>query len=87
MRTFVSYKEMLSPGVEKHDIALFSLHQMGSCRMGKSIEDSVADGEGECWECSDLFIADASAFPTASGMSHHSGKHNFGSENTQMPSE
>ena len=38
-------------GVQKHDIALFSLHQMGSCRMGKSVEDSVADGEGECWEC------------------------------------
>lgn len=54
-------------GVKKHDLALFSLHQMGSCRMGSSIQDSVTDGEGECWECSNLYIADASAFPTASG--------------------
>ena len=29
----------------------------------------MADGEGECWECANLFIADASAFPTASGRS------------------
>ncbi len=35
--------------------------------MGSSVKDSVADGEGECWECADLFVADASAFPTASG--------------------
>lgn len=39
--------------------------------MGDSIENSVADGEGECWECSRLFIADASAFPTASGLNRH----------------
>jgi len=37
--------------------------------MGRSVQDSVADGEGECWECANLFIADASAFPTASGGS------------------
>ena len=46
---------------------MFSLHQMGSCRMGRSVTDSVADGEGECWEVSGLYVADASAFPTASG--------------------
>lgn len=30
--------------------------------------DSVCDGAGECWEVSSLYIADASTFPTASGV-------------------
>jgi len=55
-------------GIVRGDVSIFSLHQMGSCRMGRSVQDSVADGEGECWECANLFIADASAFPTASGV-------------------
>ena len=60
-------RKCVCAGVKKMEIAMFSLHQMGSCRMGRSIADSVADGEGECWEVAGLFVADASAFPTASG--------------------
>ena len=67
IKDLVSLSHMPRAGVKKHDLALFSLHQMGSCRMGASVQDSVADSSGECWECPGLFIADASAFPTASG--------------------
>lgn len=45
-----------------------SAHQMGSARMGISPSTSVCDGEGECWQVSGLFVADASAFPTSSGV-------------------
>ena len=63
-------RRIAGAGVRKMEIAMFSLHQMGSCRMGRSITDSVADGEGECWEVAGLYVADASAFPTASGAVH-----------------
>ena len=41
---------------------------MGSARLGASPLDSVADGEGECWDVGGLYVADASAFPTATGV-------------------
>jgi choline dehydrogenase-like flavoprotein len=49
-------------------ILLFSAHQMGSCRIGTSARDSVADPEGQVWGVPGLFVTDASAFPTASGV-------------------
>ncbi|KAF9437014.1 hypothetical protein BGZ76_002284 [Entomortierella beljakovae] len=45
-----------------------SAHQMGSCRMGKSPETSVVNPTGETWEVKDLYVADASTFPTSSGV-------------------
>ncbi|KAF9942072.1 hypothetical protein BGZ67_003082 [Mortierella alpina] len=45
-----------------------SAHQMGTCRMGSSPKTSVIKPTGETWEIKDLFVADASSFPTASGV-------------------
>ncbi|BFI25674.1 long-chain-alcohol oxidase [Marchantia polymorpha subsp. ruderalis] len=45
-----------------------SAHQMSTCRMGADPESSVVDAGGEAWEAARLFIADASVFPTASGV-------------------
>ena len=47
---------------------LLSAHQMGSCRIGKDASASAFDANGESWELPGLFVADASAFPTASGV-------------------
>lgn len=47
---------------------LFSAHQMGTCRMGGRRSQSVITPRGEAWEVRNLFVADASAFPTASGV-------------------
>jgi long-chain-alcohol oxidase len=54
-------------GMKEHEISLFSAHQMGSCRMSSSPHSGVVDANGETWECNDLFVMDASVFPTASG--------------------
>jgi choline dehydrogenase-like flavoprotein len=50
------------------DIAMFTAHQMGSCRMGSDPTESVADGRGELHDTPGVWIGDASAFPTAPGV-------------------
>ena len=66
MQTFLG--AMHAAGTQPFTAGLFSAHQMGSCRMGGSAAYSVFDSHGECWETPNLFVADASAFPTASGV-------------------
>ena len=50
-----------------HEHAIFSAHQMGSCRMGKDPASSVANPWGELHDTPGVWVGDASAFPTASG--------------------
>ncbi|HWX96590.1 MAG TPA: FAD-dependent oxidoreductase [Solirubrobacteraceae bacterium] len=54
--------------LEANDIAAFTAHQMGSCRMGSDPSDSVANGRGELHDTSGVWIGDGSAFPTAPGV-------------------
>jgi choline dehydrogenase-like flavoprotein len=54
-------------GMLDHEIGLFSAHQMGTCRMSASSQQGAVDENGETWECEDLYVFDASLFPTASG--------------------
>ena len=51
-----------------NDVAAFTAHQMGSCRMGSDPAQSVADGHGQLHDTSGVWIGDASAFPTAPGV-------------------
>jgi choline dehydrogenase-like flavoprotein len=46
---------------------LFAAHQMGTCRMGRDPQTSVADPRGELHDVEGVWIGDASAFPTPSG--------------------
>ena len=48
--------------------SLFSALHMGTCRMGTDPRTSVVDDRGQSWEMPLLYIADASVFPTASGV-------------------
>jgi choline dehydrogenase-like flavoprotein len=50
-----------------HEHAIFSLHHMGSARMGADPRTSVADPWGELHDTPGVWIGDASAFPSASG--------------------
>ncbi|KAI1326372.1 GMC oxidoreductase [Xylariaceae sp. FL0255] len=43
-------------------------HQMGSCRMSAKPGDGVVDPRGQVWGVDGLFVADASIFPSASGV-------------------
>jgi choline dehydrogenase-like flavoprotein len=53
---------------EPHRVLIGSAHQMGTCRMGRDAKESVADTHGEVHGIKGLWIGDASAFPTASGV-------------------
>ncbi|KAL7751307.1 hypothetical protein RI367_003167 [Sorochytrium milnesiophthora] len=55
-------------GVDPQTTAIACAHQMGSCRMGNSPKTSAVNPDGETWEVKNLFVADASLFPTASGV-------------------
>lgn len=64
-------------------LALFSAHQMGTCRMGRDPALAVCDAEGQVFGIRGLYIADASAFPGSSGvnpmitimaLAHHSAR-------------
>ncbi|HYM55732.1 MAG TPA: FAD-dependent oxidoreductase [Solirubrobacteraceae bacterium] len=54
--------------LQANDIAAFTAHQMGSCRMGSDPADSVSDGRGELHDTRGVWIGDGSAFPTAPGV-------------------
>ena len=43
-------------------------HQMGSCRMSAKPQDGVVDPKGKVWGAQNLYVADASVFPSASGV-------------------
>jgi choline dehydrogenase-like flavoprotein/heme-degrading monooxygenase HmoA len=46
---------------------IISAHQLGSCRMGRDPNTSVADTDGELHDVKGVWIGDGSAFPTALG--------------------
>jgi choline dehydrogenase-like flavoprotein len=51
-----------------NQLLLVSFHQMASCRMGASPRSSVVDAEHRVWGIRGLYVADASVFPSASGV-------------------
>jgi choline dehydrogenase-like flavoprotein len=55
-------------GVIVNRLPLYSAHQMGTCRLGSNRKTSVADPFGQVHGVAGLFIADASGFPSASGV-------------------
>jgi choline dehydrogenase-like flavoprotein len=60
--------EIARQGIAPNRLPLFTAHQMGTCRLGADRTTSVADPYGQVHGIRGLFVADASGFPTASGV-------------------
>jgi choline dehydrogenase-like flavoprotein len=61
-------KELEAAGNATTSTTFMSAHQMGSCRMSKRASDGVVDEAGRVWGVDNLYIADASVLPSASGV-------------------
>lgn len=55
-------------GLHSPETSFGSAHQMGTCRMGVDAKSSVVDPKGKVWGVEGLYVADASVFPSASGV-------------------
>jgi len=68
-RAFGSYLERLHRfDFRPNRGTIFSAHQMGSARAGTDTRTSVCDPEGRVRGVGDLYVADASLFPTSVGV-------------------
>jgi choline dehydrogenase-like flavoprotein len=61
-------RELAKRAASRAPVALFSAHQMGTARMGATAADGVIDPDGRVYGVEGLLVADASAFPSASGV-------------------
>ena len=60
--------EIRRRGAIPNRVSLFTAHQMSSCRIATSPRDGVANPDGQVWGMRGLYVTDASAFPSASGV-------------------
>ena len=66
LESFIAAVGAASLAPREHGI--FSAHQMSTCRMGNDPTTSVAGPWGELHDVEGVWVGDASAFPTASGV-------------------
>ena len=59
---------ILAQQKRRKSLELFTVHLMGTSRMGSRPERSVIDLDGQMWDLPGCYVADASVFPTAIGV-------------------
>ncbi|KAI2637294.1 GMC oxidoreductase [Xylaria nigripes] len=66
---FMAWIKLLEKtGLDSPFTKFMCAHQMGSCKMSAKPYDGVVDPMGRVWDTENLFVADASVFPSAVGV-------------------
>ena len=60
--------EALAAGYAPGRVGMAALHIMGTARMGGDPAQSATNPDGATWDVPNLVVADASCFPSASGV-------------------
>ena len=60
--------ELRRRGLNQPETSWGAAHEMGTCRMAATARGGVVDPKGKTWEADALYVADASVFPSASGV-------------------
>ena len=68
LRSTRDFKKLDEVGWSGGELALFCFHQMGTARMAGSPAGGVVTPSGRMWAYANLYVADGSLFPTASGV-------------------
>ena len=61
-------REIDAASTSPNRLPLFSAHQMGTARIGTDQASAVCDAQGEVFGMSGAYVADASLFPSSSGV-------------------
>jgi len=61
-------RQVEARGLHNNAYSLFSAHQMSSCRIGGNSATGALDPSGQTYEVRNLYVADGSVLPTASGV-------------------
>lgn len=60
-------ESVMKEGARKYYLPVVSAHQMCTTPLGTNPDNSVLSPDGETWEVSNLYVADAGVFPTCPG--------------------
>ncbi len=67
IRSVDEIPKLYESGIKARDMEIFTVHIMGTCRMGRDPKRSVVDSWGKVHGAENLYVADASVFPTPIG--------------------
>jgi len=61
-------EDAVPDSIPARDLYLYASHPMSTCRMGASPENAAVDPDGKVYGWENLYVADASVFPTSLGV-------------------
>ncbi len=68
LKSMAEVEKVCREEVPVESLSVYASHPLGTCRMGADRRTSVVGPTGESWDIKDLYIADASVFPTSLGV-------------------
>lgn len=68
IRSEADIDRVIHEDIPASQLYLYASHPMGTCRMGADPSRSVVDPDGRVWGWDNLYVSDASVFPTSLGV-------------------